>query len=81
MAKELFLLYSADDWHSTTSKQLLGIYSSKRLAILGAVTSGMKTKLSYDLDTQLQTQGESINYKIEIEILNLTKNGTRPRRV
>jgi hypothetical protein len=73
--KQVYLLKSSDEWHSTSSERLIGVYSSRRNAIKAAkIYNGIGTSLSndiaYKLEEQNQTQGLEINFSIEITNLN-----------
>lgn len=72
--KEVTLLYSTDAWHSHSSRELVGVFSSPD-KLNGYLSKMKKNKRLTDEDLKMlaehnQTQGNNTNYLIEIEKVN-----------
>ena len=72
--KEVILLYSTDAWHSHSSRELVGVFSSP-YKLRGYLSKMRKAKRLTDEDLVMlaehnQTQGDNTNYLIEIEKVN-----------
>ena len=95
MAKQLFLVFETDAWHSTAKKEFKGIFTSKTSAVNAIVKNHniddheffesihelipltkrqrdaeIRKRLRKDFEDNMQTQGYSVNYEIEVWNLN-----------
>lgn len=72
--KEVILLYSTDAWHSNSSRELVGVFSST-YKLKSYFLKMKKAKQLTDEDLEMlaehnQTQGNNTNYLIETEKVN-----------
>lgn len=66
MAKALVLLYQTDEHHSTDSKRLIGIFTSKDYAVKRTKRKfKLKEEHVQELRDMNQTQGREVNYMLE----------------
>lgn len=83
-SNKLFPVYETDAWHSLNNRECKGIYTSKEEAIeaiaeyhnipleeFGGLTKDEASeRLKQELEISYQTQGYSVNYDIEVWLVN-----------
>lgn len=71
MARSVTIAFSCDAWHSHASKEIVGVFSTKKIALKN-LKKFLDREDLYDLEQHNQTQGRETNYILESYTINAT---------